>query len=164
MPTISMIAAMAKNRVIGKDNQMPWHMPADLAHFKKVTMDKPVVMGRKTYESIGRLLPGRQNVIVTRDASYQVDGALMCSSLEDALAKLSSAEDIMIIGGGNIYQQMLPKADKLHLTFIDLETDGDAHFPEWNENEWFEVARETHKADAKNAHDCDFVTLARRVY
>jgi len=161
MPRISMIAAMANNRVIGKDNQMPWHMPADLAHFKKITMGKPVVMGRKTYESIGMLLPGRPNIIITRNAEYQVKGATICQSLGQALSELAECEEIMIIGGANIYAQMLPEADRLHLTFIDLETEGDAHFPAWVEDEWQEIKREHFIADEKNKHNCDFVTLER---
>jgi dihydrofolate reductase len=160
MPKISMVAAMANNRVIGKDNKMPWHMPADLKHFKKVTMGKPVVMGRKTYESIGMLLPGRENVIVTRDQAYQVAGATIVHSLEQAIEHLSTVEEIMIIGGSNIYSQMLAKAETLYLTFIDLDVAGDACFPDWGSG-WLERESESHVADEKNPHPYRFVTLDR---
>jgi dihydrofolate reductase len=160
MPKISMVAAMANNRVIGKDNKMPWHMPADLKHFKKVTMGKPVVMGRKTYDSIGMLLPGRENVIVTRDTAYQVAGATIVHSLEQAIEHLCAVEEIMIIGGSNIYTQMLEKADTLYLTFIDLDVAGDACFPDWGDG-WQESESESHLADEKNPHNYRFVTLNR---
>jgi dihydrofolate reductase len=159
---ISMVAAMANNRVIGKDNKMPWHMPADLKHFKKVTMGKPVLMGRKTYESIGMLLPGRENVIVTRDTAYHVEGATIVHSLDFALEHLSAVDEIMIIGGSNIYTQMLDKADTLYLTFIELDVKGDACFPDWGDG-WQEVESESHSADEKNAHNYRFVTLNRAI-
>ena len=125
MTTISLIAAMANNRVIGKDNDMPWHMPADLAHFKKVTLGKPVIMGRKTFESIGRPLPGRTNIVITRNLDWQHDGVEVVDSPEQALAKVAGVDEVMIIGGGNIYQQFLPQAENLSLHFIDLDVDGD---------------------------------------
>ncbi|NVJ66678.1 MAG: type 3 dihydrofolate reductase [Gammaproteobacteria bacterium] len=168
-PKISLIVAMASNRVIGKGNQMPWHLPADLKHFKAVTLGKPVIMGRKTHESIGMVLPGRDNIIISRDASYASDfyndKCQTVTSLEQALEKAQASdenvEEIMIIGGANIYQQMIDKADTLYLTFINLDTEGDAHFPDWTHLEWQEVSRETYKADEKNAFDLEFVTLER---
>ncbi|WP_251358732.1 type 3 dihydrofolate reductase [Kangiella sp. TOML190] len=170
MPKISLIVAMASNRVIGKGNQMPWHLPADLKHFKAVTMGKPVVMGRKTHESIGMVLPGRKNIIISRDANYASnfynDQCLTVTSLEQGLeaAKVAvgEANEIMIIGGANIYQQMIEQADKLYLTFIDLDTEGDAHFPDWTHLEWQEVSREEYKADEKNPFNYQFVTLERK--
>jgi len=157
-----MIAAMANNRVIGKDNDMPWHMPADLKHFKSVTMGKPVIMGRKTFESIGRPLPGRKNVVITRNSQWHADGVEVVSSTEEALNVLSEAEEIMVIGGGNIYLQILPLATTLYLTFIDLEVEGDTQFPDWEKAaNWQEVARESHAADEKNAHPYQFVTLKK---
>ncbi len=166
MPKISLIVAMASNRVIGKGNQMPWHLPADLKHFKAVTLGKPVIMGRKTHESIGMVLPGRENIIISRDADYTSDfyndKCQTVTSLEQALKAADDVEEIMIIGGANIYQQMIDQADTLYLTFIDLETEGDAHFPDWTHLEWQEVSRETHKADEKNAFDLQFVTLERK--
>lgn len=163
MTKISLIAAMAKGRVIGKDNDMPWHMPADLKHFKSVTLGKPVVMGRKTFESIGRPLPGRQNVVITRNAEWQHEGVLTAHSTEQALSLLKDASEIMIIGGGHIYEQFLPLASHLYLTFIDLEVAGDTHFPDWNETaQWQEVERQAHDSDDKNPHAYEFVTLKRQ--
>lgn len=157
-----MIAAMANNRVIGKDNDMPWHLPADLAHFKKVTMAKPILMGRKTFESIGRPLPGRKNVVITRNENWCHDGVECYSSIESALSALASEEEIMIVGGGHIYQQLLPQADVLHLTFIDLEVDGDTQFPDWTEaGQWIQVSIEDHLKDHKNPHNYQFVELHR---
>ena len=164
MTKISMIAAMAKNRVIGKDNDMPWHMPADLAHFKKVTMGKPVIMGRKTFESIGRPLPGRKNIVITRNLDWQAEGVEVTSSPELALQLVEGTEEVMLIGGGNIYQQFLPKADNLYLTFIDLDVEGDTKFPDWNQvGNWAELDSEEHDADEKNAHSYRFVALEKQV-
>lgn len=163
MTKISMIAAMAKDRVIGKDNDMPWHMPADLAHFKKVTMGKPVIMGRKTFESIGRPLPGRKNIVITRNTDWQADGIEVVTSPELALELVADIAEVMIIGGGNIYQQFLPKASSLYLTFIELDVEGDTKFPDWTEaGTWSQVESEAHQADDKNAHNYQFVTLARQ--
>ncbi len=131
---ISMIAAMAKQRIIGKDNQMPWHLPADFAWFKRCTMGKPVVMGRKTYDSIGRPLPGRLNIVISRDESLVIEGVTMANSIAHALALAGDADEVMIIGGGSIYAECLPKADKLYLTFIDATIDGDTQFPDWGSN------------------------------
>lgn len=153
---------MAKNRVIGKDNDMPWHMPADLAHFKKVTLGKPVIMGRKTFESIGRPLPGRKNIVITRNCAWQQEGVELVTSPEDALAKVADVEEVMIIGGGNIYQQFLNQADRLYLTFIDLEVDGDTQFPDWQDaGNWVEVDSESHQADEKNNHQYQFVIFQK---
>ncbi len=157
---ISMIAAMANNRVIGQDNQMPWHLPADLQHFKKVTMAKPVIMGRKTFESIGRPLPGRQNIIITRNADYTAEGIEVVTSPEAALALVADVEEVMIIGGGNIYEQFLSQADRLYLTFIDLEVSGDTQFPDYEcVANWTVVEQEQHQPDNKNPYSYTFVTL-----
>lgn len=162
MTTISLIAAMANNRVIGKDNDMPWHMPADLAHFKKVTLGKPVIMGRKTFESIGRPLPGRKNIVLTRSSSWTHDGVDVVSSPEQALANVNDAEEVMIIGGGNIYKQFLTQADKLYLTFIDLEVEGDTQFPDWQQaGNWTQLEVESHEADEKNNHKYQFVIFQK---
>ena len=149
---------MAKNRVIGKDNQMPWHLPADLKHFKSVTMSKPIVMGRKTFESIGRPLPGRQNVIISRNKNFQAEGCDVVESIEAALALLVDSDEIMIIGGGFLNSQMIDMADRLHLTFIDLETDGDTHFPEFEHLQLKEIASESHLPDEKNNYAYQFVS------
>jgi dihydrofolate reductase len=164
MPKINLIAAMANNRVIGKNNQMPWHMPADLKHFKSITLNHPVIMGRKTYESIGKALPNRHNLVVTRDRNYQLDDADVVHSIDAALAFCSSdgiTSEIMVIGGGTIYEQVLPMADRLYLTFIDLTVEGDAFFPSWEGLGFKEVASEAHSADDKNPHDYRFVTFER---
>lgn len=162
---IAMIAAMANNRVIGKDNQMPWHMPADLAHFKRTTLGKPVIMGRKTYESIGRALPGRLNIVITTDTSYQLADAEVVNSIEDALnqAQQQAPEEVMIIGGGKIYSSLLAKADRLYLTLIDLNTDGDTHFPDYQaDGDWQLVEEQACAPDEKNPHPYRFVTLDRQ--
>ncbi|MDR5013733.1 type 3 dihydrofolate reductase [Aeromonas veronii] len=161
---ISMIAAMAHDRVIGKDNQMPWHLPADLAHFKRVTLGKPVLMGRKTFESIGRPLPGRRNLVISRNPDYQAEGIEVVGSVEAALALLagSSVEELMVIGGGHLYAEMLPSADCLYLTQIDLAVEGDTRFPAFDDAHWQRVDCESHPADEKNPHPYSFETWLRR--
>ncbi|MFM5333145.1 type 3 dihydrofolate reductase [Aeromonas veronii] len=161
---ISMIAAMAHDRVIGKDNQMPWHLPADLAHFKRVTLGKPVLMGRKTFESIGRPLPGRRNLVISRNPDYQAEGIEVVGSVEAALALLagSSVEELMVIGGGHLYAEMLPSADCLYLTQIDLAVEGDTRFPAFDDGQWQRVDCESHPADDKNPHPYSFETWQRR--
>ena len=163
---ISMIAAMAKKRVIGLNNQMPWHLPADLGHFKRTTLGKPVIMGRKTYESIGKALPGRTNIVVTRDTSYQLEDALVVTSCEAALDAAQTAEpgleEVMIIGGGTIYQYFLPMCQRLYLTEIALEVDGDTHFPDYQaQGQWQKTSSEPHQADEKNPYAYEFFTLER---
>lgn len=157
-PIISLVCAMANNRVIGKDNDMPWHMPADLKHFKQTTMGKPIVMGRKTFESIGKPLPGRQNVVISRNQDYKPEGVDVVSSIADAIELLSNENEIMITGGGHIYQQTIDQADRLYLTFIDLTTEGDAFFPEFKHLTLKEVEREAHQPDEKNKYPYEFVT------
>ena len=157
---ISMVAAMAKARVIGKDNAMPWHLPADFAWFKKVTMGKPVVMGRKTFESIGRPLPGRHNIVISRNTAYQAEGITVVSDFAAAKQAAGNVDELMVIGGGSIYAACLDGADRLYLTFIDLEVEGDTQFPDWG-NDWQEVHSESYAADEKNAHDMRFVILER---
>lgn len=159
---ISMIAAMANNRIIGADNDMPWHLPADLKHFKSVTMGKPVLMGRKTYESIGRALPGRPNIVITANKSYVLDDATVVTSIEAAMQEASAFDEVMIIGGGSIYKLMLAQAQRLYLTFIDLKVDGDTQFPDYEANaNWIEIERKTHQKNEKNPYDYTFVTLER---
>jgi dihydrofolate reductase len=160
---ISMIAAMAHNRVIGADNDMPWHLPADLQHFKRTTMGKPVLMGRKTYESIGKALPGRPNIVITRNPDYKLADATVVDSVEAAMKEASAYEEVMIIGGGSIYDMMLAQADRLYLTFIDVDVAGDTHFPDYEANaDWEESARESHTKDDKNLYDYTFVTLEKK--
>ncbi|WP_429071376.1 type 3 dihydrofolate reductase [Aeromonas dhakensis] len=160
---ISMIAAMAHDRVIGKDNQMPWHLPADLAHFKRVTLGKPVLMGRKTFESIGRPLPGRRNLVISRNPDYRADGVEVIDSVDAALALLGNdVAELMVIGGGHLYGQLLPRADRLYLTRIDLAVEGDTRFPAFDEGDWSCIERESHQLDEKNPHPYRFETWQRR--
>jgi dihydrofolate reductase len=163
MTKISLIAAMAKDRVIGKDNDMPWYLPADLQHFKKVTLGKPVVMGRRTFESIGRPLPGRKNIVITRNEQWSHDGVDVVSSPAMAMSLVADVEEVMIIGGGKIYEQFLPKADSLYLTFIDLNVDGDTRFPDWTKvGNWQQVEQESHKPDEKNTFAYEFIKLDKK--
>lgn len=157
---ISMIAAMANDRIIGKDNQMPWHLPADFAWFKRSTMGKPVVMGRKTYDSIGCPLPGRQNIVISRDASLAIEGVDTVTSIEEALQVAGDVEEVMIIGGGTIYEACLPKANKLYVTHIEAEIQGDTQFPAWGD-EFKETYSESYSADEKNTYNMRFVVLER---
>lgn len=152
---ISLIAAMSKNRVIGNNNSLIWKLPADMKRFKEITTGKIVIMGRKTYESIGRPLPNRRNIIITRNDSYSVDGCEVVNSLEKAI-ELCNGSDVMIIGGGDIYTQSLLLADKIHLTIIHEDFHGDTYFPEIGD-EWVKVGREDHEPDEKNQHRYSFI-------
>lgn len=160
MKTISIIAAMGKNRAIGNAGKIPWHLPADLAHFKNITMGHPVIMGRKTYESIGRPLPDRQNIIVTNQAGYRAGGCETASSLERAI-EIAHGDEVFVIGGAEIYRQSLPLANRIYLTVVDREFPADAYFPEldgkiWRETENIPVAR-----DEKNPYSCSFLKFER---
>ncbi|HHX8581810.1 TPA: type 3 dihydrofolate reductase [Vibrio diabolicus] len=157
---ISMIAAMADNRIIGKDNQMPWHLPADFAWFKRCTMGKPVVMGRKTYESIGRPLPGRLNIVISREEKLKIEGVTTVTSIEQALDVAGDVEEVMIIGGGAIYAACLPMANKLYVTHIEAAIDGDTQFPDWGD-QFKETYSETYQADEKNAYNMRFTVLEK---
>ena len=155
-----MIAAMANNRVIGLDNKMPWHLPGDLQHFKKVTSGKPVIMGRKTFESIGRPLPGRRNIIITRNKDYHASGIETVTTPEAALELVNDVAEVMIIGGGNIYQQFLAQAQRLYLTFIDLDVEGDTQFPDYKSVANWQIEDEMLMTpDDKNKYSYKFVTL-----
>jgi dihydrofolate reductase len=166
MTILSMIVATADNNVIGKDNDMPWHLPADLAYFKKVTLGKPIIMGRKTYESIGRALPGRRNIVISRDEDYSADGVDTVTSVEQALALVDGSdgsdavEEIMVIGGGAIYKHCLPSADRLYVTHIKATIDGDTQFPNY-EDSWQKIGSELRASDEKNAYDLDFCVYQR---
>jgi len=166
MTRISLIVATANNRIIGKDNDMPWHLPADLSYFKKTTLGKPIVMGRKTYESIGRPLPGRRNIVISRDANYQATGIEAVTSVADALALITDVEEvvdeIMVIGGGAIYAHCLTSATRLYITHIDADIDGDTQFPEYDlENDWHKIESNKQSADVKNAYDLIFCIYER---
>ena len=158
---IAMIAAMARDRVIGRDNAMPWHLPADLAHFKQVTMGKPVLMGRRTFESIGRPLPGRRNLVISRNPDYTPAGVEVFASVEAALAALGEVPEVMIIGGGRLYAQLLERADVLYLTHIDLAVEGDTHFPDYRVYAWAQRDEVCHQADERNPYAYRFETLER---
>jgi len=162
-PIISMIAAMAHHRVIGIRNRMPWHLPSDMKWFRQHTLGKPIVMGRKTFESFGsKPLPGRTNIIITRDASYQAADSIVVTSIEQAIEAAGAVDELMIIGGASFYEQMLPHTDRLYLTYVDAEIEGDAWFPEFDENQWQEIERIHRPADEKNKYPHDFVILERR--
>lgn len=158
---ISIIAAMADNGVIGINNQLPWSLPADMKWFRQHTMEKPVLMGRKTYDSIGRPLPKRRNIVVSHDTSLTIDGCEVVSSIDKALELCSNEAEIMIIGGASFYEQMLPRADRLYLTFVHTQVDGDAWFPEIDFDNWHETKRIDHRMDEANAFACSFVILER---
>ena len=169
---------MDKNRVIGKGNTIPWHLPADFAHFRETTAGCPIIMGLNTYKSIGRPLPNRTNIVLSKD-DEKIDGCLIVHSLEEAFEIAKSAdvkslpaerkgsdvvksEDIFVVGGASVYAQALPFADQLDLTLIDAEVDGDIYFPEFSSNEWKEISREERKADEKNIYDMSFVKYVKR--
>jgi dihydrofolate reductase len=144
-PALSLIAAVARNGAIGKNNQLLVHLPGDLPRFKKLTLGHPVIMGRKTWDSIGRPLPQRRNIVITRNAAWRADGAEAAGSLADALASVASEPKVFVIGGAQIYTQALPLADELALTEIDADFDGDAFFPAWNRSHFEQVSREDHE-------------------
>lgn len=158
--TITLIAAMARNRAIGQAGAMPWHLPDELKHFKDTTMGKPIVMGRKTWESIGHALPGRQNIVVTRNRDYRAAGCLVVPSLSRAIERAEGTE-IMVIGGGQLYRQALPMADRMMLTLVDCAPAADTWFPEWNEQEWTEIKRRTQSINENNEFAYEVVELIR---
>ncbi|PIE42578.1 MAG: type 3 dihydrofolate reductase [Gammaproteobacteria bacterium] len=165
---LAIIVAQAKNRVIGVKNKLPWHLPEDLRYFKQVTMGRPIIMGRNTYESIGRPLPGRTNIVITRQADYAPQGVRVVHSLEQAIelaesvALIDGATEAMIIGGAQIYEQALSLADRLYLTEVDAEVEGDAWFPEFNQDEWNEVGRENFSAEGANPYNYSFIVLDKK--
>ncbi|MCJ7924804.1 MAG: type 3 dihydrofolate reductase [Pantoea vagans] len=158
---ISLIAALAADRIIGMENAMPWDLPADLAWFKRNTLKKPVIMGRLTFESIGRPLPGRLNIVVSSKPGT-TEGVTWVTSLDEALQAAGDAEEIMVIGGGRVYEQMLKRADRLYLTHIDAEVEGDTQFPDYEPDEWQSSFSEFHDADEQNSHSYCFEILDRR--
>lgn len=158
---ISIVVAMAANRVIGRDNQLPWHLPADLKHFKQTTMGKPILMGRKTWESIGRPLPGRTNIVITRDENYDAPGCVVVHSIEAAMQAVEEQDEVMIIGGAEFYRQVLPRTDRIYLTRINEDFEGDTLFPELISSEWQEAGRVDCDADDNNPHSYSFITLDR---
>jgi len=158
---VAIIVAMDKQGLIGRNNDLPWKLSADLKYFRRVTMGKPLVMGRNTHESIGRPLPGRKNIIVTSNANYHVDGCTVVSSLDQALLACDDAEEVMVMGGASLYEQLLPQADRVYLTHVNAELEGDTWFPQWNKDQWQEISREDHQADEKNQYPYSFVVYDR---
>ena len=162
-PTINIIVAKAENNVIGNKNQLIWHLPNDLKRFKQLTTGHPIIMGRKTFESIGKPLPNRTNIVITRNTVWTAEGIVTVHSLEDAIQLASRSDsEIFIIGGGNIYQQALKLADVLEVTEVHQDFEGDAHFPEIDLNQWQETFREKHPADEKHSIEYSFVTYIRK--
>tara|TARA_R110002074_G_scaffold145034_1_gene293224 strand:- start:89820 stop:90293 length:474 start_codon:yes stop_codon:yes gene_type:complete len=152
-----MIVAMADNRAIGKDNQLLWHLPDDFKHFKSVTMAKPILMGRKTYQSIGKPLPGRQNIVITKDLTFTADGVLVVNSIDAALDAAKEDAEVMVIGGASFYQQMLPLADRLYVTQVHHHFDADTFFPEIDADQWRLVEQTEHAADERHAFSFSFI-------
>jgi dihydrofolate reductase len=159
---ISLIVAMSRNRVIGSDNRLPWHLSADLRRFKAITMGKPILMGRKTHESIGRPLPGRKNIVLTSDPNYQAPGCVVAHSPEEALRAAEGGEDLMVIGGSSLYERFLPEADRIYLTLIDEAFSGDTFFADFDRDDWVEIEREEVTDDPDAAFKYCFLTLERR--
>jgi len=158
---ISIIVAASTNNVIGANGDLPWRLSADLKHFKAITMGKPIVMGRKTWDSIGRPLPGRQNIVITRQADFVAEGCNVVASTEEAIAATAGADEIMVIGGSQVYSLFLPAAGRLYLTRVHAEIEGDAFFPEIDESVWRLVGDDSHSSDDRNAFDYSFRTYER---
>lgn len=165
---LALIVAQARNRVIGDQNRLPWYLPEDLRYFKQVTLGKPVIMGRKTYESIGKPLPGRTNIVITRDPSWQAEGVKLASSLDDAVeiaraqAEVDGAEEAVVMGGAQIYAQSLGLVDRLYLTEVEAEPEGDAFFPQIDFTHWVELGRESFPAgDTPGRYAYSFVVYDR---
>jgi dihydrofolate reductase len=165
---LSMIVAAAQNRVIGRDNALPWYLPNDLKYFKQTTLGKPIIMGRKTYESIGKPLPGRTNIVITRQTDYQPDGVKVVHSVAEArdlaesVCLIDGQEEAMIMGGAEIYTLALPDADRLYLTEVHADVDGDANFPEYDKTEWQEISREDFSAEGSNPYNYSFVVYDKK--
>lgn len=158
---ISLIFGISRNHIIGQNNKLPWHIPADLAYFKRVTLGHPVVMGRKTYESIGKPLPGRNNIIITRDESFSADGCTICRSINEVL-ELASDGEIFIIGGAEIYRQFMPFADKMYITFIDADVDGDTLLEDIDYRAWDLISQQPGVKDEKNPYDYKFLVYKKK--
>lgn len=164
----SLIVALSQNHVIGRNNKLPWYLPNDLKYFKEVTMGKPIVMGRKTFESIGKPLPGRVNIVVTRNTDWSAEGVKVVHSLEEAfqlaesIAEIDGQNELMIIGGDQIYKASLDLVDRMYLTEVHRHVEGDAYFPEFDRSQWSELGREDYKAEEPNPYDYSFVVYDRK--
>lgn len=160
---VSFVAALDRNRVIGANNDLPWRIPADSRHFMLLTLGKPVIMGRRTFDSIGgKPLPRRRNIVVTRARTFEAEGCTVVDSIEKALEEAAGADEVMVAGGAAIYAELLPRADRMYLTLIDAEFEGDTHFPAWNPAEWVEIEREQVEPDQENPYRYAHVTLERK--
>ncbi|MBL4607179.1 MAG: dihydrofolate reductase [Pseudomonadales bacterium] len=165
---LSLIAAMAQNCVIGRNNKLPWYLPEDLKYFKRVTMGKPLIMGRKTFESLGKPLPGRPHIIITRDETYTYPSCHIVHDLQSAktcaesLLLIDGGEEVVVIGGAEIYGLMLPEVDRMYLTKVHQAVEGDAYFPKYNADDWTQLAREDFSAEPPNAYDYSFVVYERK--
>jgi len=159
---ISIIAAMDIKGVIGLEGDLPWHLSADLKRFKAVTMGKPLIMGRKTHESIGRPLPGRKNIVLTQSQEFKAEGCTVAHSLEEALLVAGEVDEVMIMGGYGIYDQSLNRANRLYITEVHADVSGDVYFPEFDIGEWVEIERDDHSADDKNDFDYSFLVMERK--
>jgi len=159
---ISIVVAVAGNGVIGRNGKLPWRLPADLRHFRSITMGKPIVMGRLTHESIGRPLPGRKNIVVTRNREYRAEGCCVIHGPGELAAALPGTVEVMIIGGAGLYADMLPLANRLYMTEVHAKIEGDVCFPEFDRRQWQEAERQFHRADGENEYDYSFVRLVRK--
>ncbi|HUQ29119.1 MAG TPA: dihydrofolate reductase [Usitatibacter sp.] len=159
---ISLVVAVARNGVIGRDNALPWRLAADLAHFKRVTMGHPIVMGRRTHESIGKPLPGRKNIVVTRNPAFQAPGCAVVGSLDEAWREADGADEVCVIGGTTLFEETLPMADLIHLTEVQADVQGDTFFPPFDRGEWDEREVARHPADERNAYPTRILELTRR--
>jgi len=159
---ISIVVATGKNNAIGLDNQMPWHLPADLKYFKDLTTGHPVIMGRKTFESIGKALPNRRNIVISNNSSLEIEGCEVVSSLEKAIALCDPEKEIMIIGGASIYELAMPKAKRIYRTLVDVSPQADKFFPEIESDLWYQQLSLNRAADEKNAYDCSFEMWERK--
>lgn len=158
----SLVVAVARNGVIGRDNQLPWRLPDDLKYFKQVTMGHPVIMGRRTYQSIGKPLPGRKNIVVTRDRDFQAPGCIVAHSLDEAWQAANGAEEACVIGGTSLFEETLPGADLIHLTEVQADVEGDTYFPPFDRGQWAETEVARHPADERHAYPFRIVRLERR--
>ena len=158
---LSIIVAMDRSGVIGREGELPWHLPDDLKRFKRITMGKPIIMGRRTHESIGRPLPGRRNIVLSSRTDYAADGCEVQLSVAAAMAAVADAAEAMVIGGAALYAAILPQASRIYLTEVDAALTGDVHFPVFDRMQWTELSREAHAADARHAHAFTFLVLER---
>ncbi|HLE94250.1 MAG TPA: type 3 dihydrofolate reductase [Sulfuricaulis sp.] len=158
---VSLIAAMSENRIIGINNKLPWHLPADLRHFRRLTTGHPVIMGRRNYESIGKPLPNRTNIVVTRNPDYRAAGCLVTHSLDDAMNSAGNDSEIFIIGGAEIYRQAFDRANRIFITLIHARIEGDTYFPEFEGPPWREISRERHERDENNPYSFSFLIYER---